>query len=498
MRGPIKMGTDTLPGSMTLRFYDVFMCHRRHDSAKLSVGIHTYLNRQGVRTFCDLVDDPGYALGDKIYDLIRSTPIFLLVASGGALASLICTESWVRQEFDCAITSQRKLISVQVGSFKDCSLETLPKYVLDLLARPKVVLNSSAPSTSAFSSLLDSITFSPNPNAQDILDSLLLTAKDVSELIIGVCNTIIGSLRPSESVLNGFVERCFGKHRSRATARYLIAAENKLNNAQERSIIRRAIFVSLLRSLSRDQSRSRHASDIRMLWPLLFSTLNRESGLTIQATQSAQGFVVVPLYSVLLDGQIRELLRLHIWTPMTKNQHRNGLNGDLTASALNRFAVHSHQPHARSWLLAGELRNTIYRVSRIDRGDSKREGHALFSVSWDGHRRYDVYHTSSRVTNTGQCVQVEPECSAHFESGESYVLPAGEFHDTTAIFGDHAAPLAATLFFFDASKGWVEDAAVVGPSNIGYSDCPRSFETDVYALLDKLDQSIRVVNDKCR
>ena len=50
--------------------------------------IHRYLNEQGIATFCDLVDDPGFERGPAIYDVIRTTPIFLLIVSDGVIANL--------------------------------------------------------------------------------------------------------------------------------------------------------------------------------------------------------------------------------------------------------------------------------------------------------------------------------------------------------------------------------------------------------------------------
>ncbi len=141
-------------------------------------------------------------------------------------------------------------------------------------------------------------------------------------------------------------------------------------------------------------------------------------------TLSSQGFFTLPLHSRVEGGRIRELIRLHFWPePATTSSYSS--------------------------------------------------------------ENYRLQHKVSSVVNTGEAVSVEFECSATFNGGQSYTVPAGEFHSTRAAATD--LEFAASLFFFDSEKGWVAKAPVVGPAQISGSTQRRETTIAARYFLDRLD-----------
>jgi len=243
-----------------------------------------------------------------------------------------------------------------------------------------------------------------------------------------------------------------------ATAVRPLSIDDMSGKLSEDHARRRAEVVDMVRKICQVE----RSTDIRPLWPLLRSTLTADETLTL----SSQGFFTLPLHSRVEGGRIRELIRLHFWPePATTSS----------------FAVHSHQPHATSWVLSGAFLNTIYQVVPSVPGS----GTNLFEVRWDSSENYRLQHKVSSVVNTGEAVSVEFECSATFNGGQSYTVPAGEFHSTRAAATD--LEFAASLFFFDSEKGWVAKAPVVGPAQISGSTQRRETTIAARYFLDRLD-----------
>lgn len=105
---------------------------------------------------------------------------------------------------------------------------------------------------------------------------------------------------------------------------------------------RLAIGISMLRSFSRHESPpSEH--DLAPIWDLIFAALRTSTDAPplFSAQRSSQGFVAIPLCSLIVNGSIDQLWRLHVWLP-------DGKRGNPLAP------VHSHQAFAQSWVLAGK------------------------------------------------------------------------------------------------------------------------------------------------
>ena len=194
------------------------------------------------------------------------------------------------------------------------------------------------------------------------------------------------------------------------------------------------------------------APDLDLVWDLIHAALTSPllSRPLCSASRSAQGFLAIPLCSLVKDGSIDELFRLHVWLP-------DGQRGNPD------FAIHSHQPFAQSWILAGEGKDHSYSVEPA--ADPLVATHAEYALAWSDGKNlgttYSAQQTYSVVVNTGKLVRATPTSSAPHSRDMTYAISEAAFHKT------EVPPdiLHATLFFFDSSRGFVKDARVLGPKD---------------------------------
>ncbi|KAF4845790.1 hypothetical protein CGCSCA4_v006462 [Colletotrichum siamense] len=192
--------------------------------------------------------------------------------------------------------------------------------------------------------------------------------------------------------------------------------------------------------------------DLDRIWTTIRAALTSKnlSRNLFTANRSAQGLLAVPLCSLLKDGSIDELFRLHVWMPDGKRANPD-------------FTLHSHQPFAQSWILAGEGRDHAYQVDAVE--DVDEATNAGYALAWnDGkgqNATYKTHQAYSIVQNTGKLFKaVETSTEKHVRN-DTYSIPAAAFH-TTEVAPDQ---LHATLFFFDSHRGFVKDAGVLGPKD---------------------------------
>ena len=224
---------------------------------------------------------------------------------------------------------------------------------------------------------------------------------------------------------------------------------SKEENLQQLACL--ALGVTFLREKSRLDAPVA-AMDLAMIWRLvhgaLTSPLLRNSLSSV--FRSAQGFMAVPICSLLKDGNIEELFRFHVWLP-----DRQRGNPDVS--------IHSHQPFAQSWVLAGEGIDHSYNIeSTTEPGFAT---HAEYVLAWsdgkDPDSTYRNTQTYSVIKRTARLVHTIPTDSAAHTRDMSYMIPAAAFHSSEVL----PDTLHATLFFFDSSRGYVKDACVLGPKD---------------------------------
>ncbi|KAF2824854.1 hypothetical protein CC86DRAFT_296404 [Ophiobolus disseminans] len=216
---------------------------------------------------------------------------------------------------------------------------------------------------------------------------------------------------------------------------------------RQRHIVNTAIALAHLRESGR-RGVSVSAADLERVWLTLKSALQCPS-LSWTMTRSAQGLLAIPMWSLIKDGCIDELIRVHIWLP-------DGVRADPD------MAIHLHQPFGQSWILAGKGTDHIFDVTPASEVDAT---HAEYNVGWKGKddnksdQAYKVHSKSSTASNTGKLVRVVPLQKETHSRNMSYCVPAGTFHSSEV----EPDALHATIFFFDSSRGYVPDAAVIGP-----------------------------------
>lgn len=275
-----------------------------------------------------------------------------------------------------------------------------------------------------------------------------LTAALLAKIIRGVVRSIGSADRDFQRALNGLTN-------SNLSPRSLRDWHNLLTHGpiSARDDSSQVACLALAVAFMLHQSRSVQQismADLDFVWELIRDALHSSimlSGL-VSASRSAQGFLAIPLCSILVDGDIEILFRLHVWLPDGQRSEHG-------------YGIHSHQPFAQSWVLTGEGKDCAYTVEPVS-GDASAT-HSKYALGWssgDGlSSKYKARQTHSRVVNTGNHVDARPGRIAVHHRGMSYRIPAGAFHSS------EVAPnsIHATLFLFDASQGFVRDAPVLGP-----------------------------------
>ncbi|KXT17623.1 hypothetical protein AC579_10163 [Pseudocercospora musae] len=194
------------------------------------------------------------------------------------------------------------------------------------------------------------------------------------------------------------------------------------------------------------------ATTLDYVWSLIQDAITdlTMAGVGYTPSRSAQGFLSLPLCSIIKDGNIDILFRLHVWMP-------DGQRGKP------EVAIHSHQAFARSWTLHGEGTDVLYAVKPVV--EYEEATHCAYAIGWNDGKsqssKYATHQLSSMVVNTGKLMQAKHQASTIHRRGDTYTVPAAAYHTTVV----QPQGLHATLFFFDASRGFVKDAGVLGPKD---------------------------------
>ncbi|RWA13802.1 hypothetical protein EKO27_g1301 [Xylaria grammica] len=192
------------------------------------------------------------------------------------------------------------------------------------------------------------------------------------------------------------------------------------------------------------------SADLSTAWSTIRYVMSQSTATKglFKAMRSAQGFLVVPLCSLLKDGNIDELWRFHVWLPGEKR-------------GIPQRAIHSHQAFAQSWIIAGKGTDNRYSVGPT--ANSKDATHATYALVWTDSTgtgtTYKTHQTRSTVVNTGTMVRATHLSASTHMQGMTYTIPAAAYHSSVV----EEDALHATLFVFDSHRGFVQEAYTLGP-----------------------------------
>jgi hypothetical protein len=469
-------------------------------SGELLEVVRAYLGWHGLQVFCDSEHGAGRRSEDGILDSIARAEVFLFIGSSESVMP-DGREELLARRFDHALATGSRIVVVDVfdrlaparpgGGATDSLAAGIRSTVGRHVGEPDVTLYSAELCESALRSLLG-VTLSSSIRLDRDLSGFTTTIAEWRMLLFGVQAAV--KVGPTEPVgLDSYARMRTKAESARIDGDKLMGMCEELPDVAHRSMARRAIVVGLLRSLARHEDTGVCApTDVRPLWRLLQPALDGSSGIPLSATLGSQGFYVIPLFSLVRHGRIEELLRLHIWSGETTDETPAALSAEDRAGGLGgtagSFSVHSHQPYATSWVLSGGVRNRVYCVREWPSGSPEPESHNIFRVAWDGDSSYSLGHGQSSLRNTQVPVSVALDNVALFRAGHSYVVPAGEFHSTDAL-GTWPTP-TATLFYFDATVGWLAKAGVVGPVSVERSAPYKKSSVDGIPLIERASGSI--------
>lgn len=247
------------------------------------------------------------------------------------------------------------------------------------------------------------------------------------------------------------------------------------------SLAKRVILAGIILRLSRSEDAS--ATDLRSIWPMLYSAINEDSELPLIASLGAQGFLSIPFYFKGKGSDISSILRLHFWhKSMFKDLERNHVQS----------SIHSHRFHATSWILKGHITDYSYNVSIAD----YETDYCFFDLKWETSTSARLDENKSFIKNNGIFADLGNQIVHTYQEGQSYETDCGVFHSSYVEFPQEDS-LLSTLFLFDAQKGIIKSGGVVGPANIEREETIRHPFTDeeTYQLIESLNELIKRDND---
>lgn len=209
------------------------------------------------------------------------------------------------------------------------------------------------------------------------------------------------------------------------------------------------VGIAYMRERGRRSKATEDELSLKFIWPLVYAAISKTTSL-FKASRSAAGFIWVPLCSLVNDGAIDELWRLHVWLP---DGHRG--NSD--------FQPHDHHAYGQSWILAGEGTNHRWSVEPV--ADEASATHARYYVAWDDGKKedsgYKTHQVSSTVRNSHEYCKATHLRTETERRNMTYSVSHEEWHHSEVA---HEA-VFATLFFFDAHRGVNSKACILGPKD---------------------------------
>ncbi|PKA99230.1 hypothetical protein B0O79_2934 [Flavobacteriaceae bacterium MAR_2009_75] len=223
-----------------------------------------------------------------------------------------------------------------------------------------------------------------------------------------------------------------------------------------------------------DAQEGKSSININEIYTLIYNSLNLLDEEQILSRIGSQGFLSIPVFRLDKKEESFDLLRLHIWDKELE-QHINREKAD-------NFSIHSHQFHAHSWILSGNVHNTLYEVQPAE----SQTDYSHFEIKWKNNLK-KVNERQSIASNTKKYVSVDKTSRSEYSAGQAYTIPAGKFHKSGT---NKDQPINSTLFLFSSKFSRVPKSFVLGPSYIHESEINRSKDIDAKPLLKKLKNHI--------
>lgn len=308
------------------------------------------------------------------------------------------------------------------------------------------------------------------------LENLHFSRNEFNYLVEGVFVTISHDLTFNNISPNDIVDILYSSRSTDLTATECLDRLNKETFDFKVAIATRAIVVGITIHISRNSISK--FTDLRGIWKILYKTLNDKSGLPIHASLGSQGFLSIPIFSNGRDTNISQLLRLHFWDKSLQNYPKY--------RKVNFFSVHSHQFHATSWILKGNITNSLFEVEPTETKDEK-NGYCFFNIEWDETRKYQSNLKKSFAVNSGRFISVKQLSVEKYFEGQSYEIACGDFHDSFVDLDSEFNTFTSTLFLFDGTRGRIKKSEVIGPANIQRNEVIRENNIDPYFYIEKLN-----------
>jgi hypothetical protein len=243
------------------------------------------------------------------------------------------------------------------------------------------------------------------------------------------------------------------------------------------ALAKRALLAGVILQLARENGSK--IMDIRGVWPMLYSAINKDCELPLIASLGSQGFLSIPLFFKGNGSNISSILRLHFW-------HKSMFK-DIKDSYV-RSSIHSHRFHATSWVLKGSITDYSYKVTVANHETN----YCFFELEWKPSKSESLDENKSIIKNSGIFADLTEESIQTCQEGQSYEIACGVFHASHVEFPENDS-LISTLFLFDAHNGIIESGGVVGPSNVEQEETIRHPFTanETYQLIENLNELLR-------
>ncbi|MDE7381840.1 MAG: SUMF1/EgtB/PvdO family nonheme iron enzyme [Muribaculaceae bacterium] len=114
--------------------YDIFISYRREGGAQYARALQLFLENKRYRVFLDYDELTDSVFSDKIKDAIKNSSVFIIILSKNSLDRCINDDDWVRQEIECAINNNIKIVPVNPDNTFTGIPQDVPKHIRNTIS----------------------------------------------------------------------------------------------------------------------------------------------------------------------------------------------------------------------------------------------------------------------------------------------------------------------------------------------------------------------------